>query len=94
MDIDYCNHIEENVCDDHADHKELNEPTMTKTMGLHHQYILECQKRKEKGNEEFQNGNYGKASFEYKIGLSYIQEYEKILLSAKYDDNKNHKFNQ
>lgn len=53
----------------------------------YHRHIIECQKRKEKGNEEYRNGNYERASFEYKIGLSYIREYEKDILEKDGDND-------
>ena len=98
MDID-CNnnnkdeHVFDDVHDNINDNKKLElSEELTTSNKLYDRHIMECQKRKENGNEEYRNNNYGRASFEYKIGLSYIQEYEKnILEKDNHNDHANNK---
>lgn len=85
QDVEY-----DNNDDNLSDLKNVNEQANHKK--LYDQHILECQKRKDKGNREYESGNYGRASFEYKIALSYIQPYEKDLLRQQYNNlNKSEK---
>ena len=98
MDIDYNNNKDEHVGDgdnnmDDTEKLELNEKSTNHNNNnnnrLYDRHIRECQKRKENGNEEYRTNNYGRASFEYKIGLSYIQEYEKNIFKGDHGDNDN-----